>query len=161
MKTFNTFKNQYSQSFQKQVVIFCSVIILSGKKNTEYSCTWIYFNIFLSIIYLIWCRVRETLLLYNVARSRKLQGTQHSPELALRSTDFCSPENLIFPVLMCLCVHAKLRILNKLHYIILLMYHIIDYFHNVRQQKFAENTYKLPWYDCFFKNRIFCCHNFC
>ena len=153
MKTFNMFKNQYSQSFQKQVVIFSSVIILSEKKNTEYSCTWIYFNIFLSIIYLIWCRVRETLLLYKVARSRKLQGTQHSPELALRS--------IVFPALMCLCVHAKLRILNKLHYIILLMYHIIDYFHNVRQQKFAENTYKLPWYDCFFKSRIFCCHNFC
>ena len=88
--------------------------------------------------------MRETLLLYKVAGSRKLQGTQHSPELALRSRDFCSPENLIFPALMCLCVHAKLRILNKLHYIILLMYQIIDYFHNVRRQKFAENTYKLP-----------------
>ena len=88
--------------------------------------------------------MRETLLLYNVARSRNLQGTQHSPELALSSTDFCSTENLIFPALMCLCVHAKLRILNKLHYIILLMHHIIDYFYNVKQQKFAENTYKLP-----------------
>ena len=155
MKIFNMFKNQYSQSFQKQVVIFCSVIILSGKKNTEYSCTWIYFNIFLSIIYLIWCRVRETLLLYNVARSRKLQGTQHSPELALRSTDFCSPENLIFPVLMCLCVHAKLRILNKLHYIILLMYHTTDYLYNKRQHKFAENTYELPWHDCFLRTKFF------
>ena len=125
MKTFNMSKNQYSQTFQKQVVNFSSVIILPEKKNTEYSCTWIYFNIFLSIIYLIWCRVRETLLLYKVARSRKLQGTQHSPELALRSTDFCSPENPIFPALMCLCVHAKLWTLNKLHYIILLMYHIM------------------------------------
>ena len=45
----------YSQLFQEQVAIFSSVIILSEKKNTEYSCTWIYFNIFLSMIYLIWC----------------------------------------------------------------------------------------------------------
>ena len=155
MKTFNMSKNQYSQTFQKQVVNFSSVIILPEKKNTEYSCTWIYFNIFLSIIYLIWCIVRETLLLYNVARSRKLQGTQHSPELALRSTDFCSPENLIFPALMCLCVHAKLRILNKLHYIILLMYHTTDYLYNKRQHKFAENTYELPWHDCFLRTKFF------
>ena len=111
MKIFNMFKNQYSQSFQKQVVIFSSVIILSEKKNTEYSCTWIYFNIFLSIIYVIWCTVRytvrEILLLYNVARSRKLPGTQQSPKRAWRSTDFCSPENPFFPALICLCVHAK------------------------------------------------------
>ena len=147
MKIFNMVKNQYLQSFQKQVVIFSSVIILSEKKNTEYSCTWIYFNIFLSIIYLIWCRVRETLLLYNVARSRKLQGTQHSPELALRS--------IVFPALMCLCVHAKLRILNKLHYIILLMYHTTDYLYNKRQHKFAENTYELPWHDCFLRTKFF------
>ena len=45
----------YSQSFQEQVMIFSSVIIPSEKKNTECSCTWIYFNIFLSIIYFIWC----------------------------------------------------------------------------------------------------------
>ena len=35
MKTFNMSKNQYSQSFQKQVVNFSSVIILPEKKNTE------------------------------------------------------------------------------------------------------------------------------
>ena len=50
----------YSQSFQEHVVMFSSVIILSEKKNTEYSCTWIYFNIFLFIIYLIWYTVRYT-----------------------------------------------------------------------------------------------------
>ena len=104
---------------------------------------------------MIWCRVKETLLIYKVARSRKLQGTQHCPELALRSTDFCSPENLNFPALMCLCVHAKLWILNKLHYIILLMHHIIDYFHNIRQQKFAENTYKLPDMTVFLRTKFF------
>ena len=31
----------------------CNYIV--REKNTEYSCTWIYLNIFLSIIYLIWC----------------------------------------------------------------------------------------------------------
>ena len=43
--------------------------------------------------------VRQTLLLRNVTRSTKLRGAQRSPELALRSTDFRSPENLIFPAL--------------------------------------------------------------
>ena len=31
-----------------------------------------------------------------VTRSTKLQGTQHSPELAFMRTDFCVPKNLIF-----------------------------------------------------------------
>ena len=35
----------------------------------------------------------------NVTRSRKLRGTQYSPELAFRSTEFSSPENLIFSAL--------------------------------------------------------------
>ena len=43
--------------------------------------------------------MRQTLLLRNVTRSTKLRGAQRSPELALRSTDFRSPENLIFPAL--------------------------------------------------------------
>ena len=30
---------------------------------------------------------------------QKLQGSQRSPELALRNKDFCAPENLIFPVM--------------------------------------------------------------
>ena len=42
---------------------------------------------------------RRTRVLPNVTRSTKLRGIQHSPELALRSTDFCVPENLIFPAL--------------------------------------------------------------
>ena len=29
----------------------------------------------------------------------KLRGAQCSPELAMRSTDFCAPENQIFPAL--------------------------------------------------------------
>ena len=69
--------------------MFSSVIILSGQKNTEYSCTWIYFNIFLSTIYLIWCTVRYT-----------VRQTHCSLELALRNTDFHSPENQFFPALM-------------------------------------------------------------
>ena len=28
------------------------------KKNTKYTCTWIYLNIFLSIVYFIWCTLR-------------------------------------------------------------------------------------------------------
>ena len=35
----------------------------------------------------------------KVTMSTKLRGTQRSPELALGSTDFHVPENLIFPVL--------------------------------------------------------------
>ena len=50
MKIFNMVKNQYLQSFQKQIVIFSSVIILSEKKNTQYSCAFFFPNIFLSII---------------------------------------------------------------------------------------------------------------
>ena len=54
----------YSQSFQEQVATFSSVY-------SEYSCTWTYFNIFLSIIYLIWCMVRQTLLLSLYVTSQK------------------------------------------------------------------------------------------
>ena len=35
----------------------------------------------------------------NVTRSTKLRGAQHFPKLTFRSTDFCVPENLIFPAL--------------------------------------------------------------
>ena len=35
----------------------------------------------------------------KVTRCTKLRGAQRSPELALRSTDFRTPENLIFPAL--------------------------------------------------------------
>ena len=95
----------YSQSFQEQVVTFSSVIILSEKeKNTEYSCTWIYLNIFLYIVYFIWCivryKVRQTLVPRNVTRSTKLRGAQHAPGLALKNKEFRSPRNLIFPALL-------------------------------------------------------------
>ena len=104
----------YSQSFREQVVMFSSVIILSEKKNTEYELYLNLFQHFPFIIYLIWSTVsytvRQTLLLRNVTRNTKLLlrniisnaklwGTQRSPELSLRSTDFSSPENLIFPAL--------------------------------------------------------------
>ena len=94
----------YSESFQGQFVTFSSVIILSEKeKNTEYSSTWIYSNIFLSVVHFIWCTarymVRQTLVPCNVTRSTKLRGALHSPELVLRSMEFQSPENLIFPAL--------------------------------------------------------------
>ena len=35
----------------------------------------------------------------KVTKCTKLRGTQRSPELALRSTDFYAPENLILPTL--------------------------------------------------------------
>ena len=44
-----------------------------------------------------WTRVPR-----KVARWTKFWGTQRSPEVALRSTDFRAPENLIFPVLLLL-----------------------------------------------------------
>ena len=36
----------------------------------------------------------------KVTRCTKLRGAQRSPELALKSTDFHAPGNLIFPVLI-------------------------------------------------------------
>ena len=59
----------------------------------------------LSVTYFIWCmatymmrrtRVRVP---YKVTKYTKLQGAQRGPELALRSTDFNAPENLIFPAM--------------------------------------------------------------
>lgn len=43
--------------------------------------------------------MRGTCVPCKVMKSTKLQGAQRSPELVLRSTDFCAPENLIFPAL--------------------------------------------------------------
>ena len=81
-----------------------------------YSSMWICFNIYLFLIYFIWCMVRcmmrQTQVPPNITRSTKLQGAQHSPELAVRSTDFCVPENLIFPALTwgkkATCLSSKL-----------------------------------------------------
>ena len=43
--------------------------------------------------------LRQTPVPPNVTKNTKLQGVQHSPEVAFRNTDFCVPENLIFPTL--------------------------------------------------------------
>ena len=40
--------------------------------------------------------MRQTLVPRNVTRSTKLLGAQHAPGLALKSTEFRSPRNLIF-----------------------------------------------------------------
>ena len=108
----------YSQSFQEQVMAFSSVIILSEKEEkTEYSCTWIYLNIFPSIVCFIWCTVRytvrQTLVPRNVTRSTKLRGAERAPELVLRSTEFRSPENLFFRVLS-LCIVRGSRSMFKI-----------------------------------------------
>ena len=52
--------------------------------------------------------MRQTLLLRNVTKSKKLRGAQCSSELALRSTDFRSPENLILPALYLFHIHFNL-----------------------------------------------------
>ena len=44
--------------------------------------------------------INSTLVPCKVTRSTKLQGAQRAPELALRSIEFCSPVNLIFPALI-------------------------------------------------------------
>ena len=50
----------------------------------------------LSVTYFIWCTTRYTM--RQTKCIQKLQGSQRSPELALRNKDFHAPENLIFPV---------------------------------------------------------------
>ena len=37
---------------------------------------------------------------HKVTRNMKLRGVQRSPELALKKTDFCALENVIFPALI-------------------------------------------------------------
>ena len=72
-------------------------------RSGGHSCTWICFNIYLSIIYFIWYRttykMRQTRVPPNITRSTKLRGTQPSLQLAFRSMDFHVPENLIFSAL--------------------------------------------------------------
>ena len=43
--------------------------------------------------------MRPTHVPHKVTMSTKLQSTQHSSGLALRSTDFCAPEDLNFQAL--------------------------------------------------------------
>ena len=93
----------YLQSFQEHVVTFSSVITLSERKK-HWSCSWIYLNIFLSIVYFSWCTARytvwQTIVPCNITRSTKSRGAQRAPELALSSTEPSLQENLIFPALM-------------------------------------------------------------
>ena len=42
--------------------------------------------------------MKRTCVSPNVKRSKKLRGTQHSPELPFRSTDPCVPDTLILGV---------------------------------------------------------------
>ena len=69
-----------------------------------YSCTWICFNIYLSIIYFIWCMMRYTMrwtrVPPNVTSSTKLWGAKHCFGLAFRTMDFCVLENLIITALL-------------------------------------------------------------
>ena len=76
---------------------------ISMSVRSFWCCTWICFSIYLSIIYFIWYMARYTMgwtcVPHSVTRSTKLQGSQCSPKLAFRSTDFLVPENLIFSAL--------------------------------------------------------------
>ena len=75
--------------------------LMSPCHSGRYSCTEICFNIYLSIINFIWYMAkntrRRTRVPPSVTRSAKLRGAQRSPELSFRSTNFCVPENLLFP----------------------------------------------------------------
>ena len=84
-------------------VLKCNYTVRERKKH------WIQlqlnlFKHFSFIVSFIWCTVRytvrQTLVRRNVTRGTKLQGVQRAPELVLRSTEFRSPENLIFPALL-------------------------------------------------------------
>ena len=55
--------------------------------------------------------MRQTLVPCNITRSTKSQGAQCAPELSLRSTEFRSPENLIFPA----CIAMKDRLVLNIN----------------------------------------------
>ena len=55
--------------------------------------------------------MRQTFVARNVTRSTKLRGAQCLPKLALRSTEFRSPENLIFPALISRKEYLRLDLL--------------------------------------------------
>ena len=94
-----------SQSFQKQVVMFSSVIILSVKKtlNIELDLNLFQHFSFHNLFDLVHSGVHGETNTFTSSRS---------PELALRRTNFCSPENLFFSALMCLCVSEVTKILT-------------------------------------------------
>ena len=75
-------------------------------RSGGHSCTWICFNIYISITYFIWYTARYTMrrthVPPNVTRSAKLRDAQRS-KLAFRDTDFRVQVNLIFPALLIRC----------------------------------------------------------
>ena len=109
MDLFNFIKQKFLRILNYSAILRTSGDVLQcnytvrERKSTEYSCTWIYLIIFLSIVYFLWRiarhSVRQTLVPHKVTRSTKLWGAQRAPEFALRSTEFRSPENLVFPAL--------------------------------------------------------------
>ena len=58
----------------------------------------------------------------KVTTSTKLQGTQRSPKLALRSTDFHAPENLNFPALQKNIIKKKKKRTNESLNFVLVMF---------------------------------------
>ena len=74
----------FSQSFQEQVMTCwsCNYTILE-RKNTGYSCTWFYFNIYFCITCLIWfmasSTMRRTCVPSKVMRRPILRGVRLSP----------------------------------------------------------------------------------
>ena len=106
----------------------CQCFFMSSSQwghSGQYSCMWICFYIYLPIIYFICCTARYTMRLThiptNIARSTKLRGTQRSPELAFRSTDFCVPENLIFLALLAQWMKSNSKIANTIIYDLVLV----------------------------------------
>ena len=89
----------YSQSFQEQVVVFSSVIILSENKHAEYSCTRVYFNVFLSIIYLIWCMVRKTRY-FVLHEEHKTSSFTKKPNFSSHVGKMSGKNPLLYPVVL-------------------------------------------------------------
>ena len=65
------------------------------RKNTEYSCTWIYLKTFLSISFGTWWGTWWGKHLYPVTSlgAQNYKGAQCAPELSLRSTEFTRKPN--------------------------------------------------------------------
>ena len=105
-KIFSNFVH-FCRNFQ----IFCPFLPFSEKPcpcRTFQNKHWLHLPIhYLSITYFISCTtsytMRRTGVPFKATRSPKLRGAQHSPELGLRSKEFCALENLIFPALVFTC----------------------------------------------------------
>ena len=88
--------NRVVNILTKQHIWYILYLCLHG----WYSCNWICFSIYLSIIYFIWYTTKYTTrcsrVLPNITRSTQLRGTQRSPEIAFKSTDVLVPDILTF-----------------------------------------------------------------